>query len=410
MADGHVVISGNWYGNDGVEMFDGTKQFSFAKEVSTPRVYPLMFRCADDDVLILGGTDTQGIAIDTIVVDRMKGVPLRVPLFDTWHPRTYQCECDPMESAFIGNEKKGEYAFLFPVENSEGQVAVARVRGTEFDLLPTDGTLPMTGKGGAIEWLSYSVADRQSARFYLTGVDKQYHLYVARIDYAHTPAPVTIYYTDPQFLSARARPVLTPEGDLVFTGGIDNDHFKPFAAAYVLHIGERGSYERTASGWCWVLWILAILCGAAILFGAVGLWRRRKAKPTTTAPETITEPRAASNNENDEKLMALIDEIVKNEQLFLNPDLKLNDIAVRVGTNSRYISDCINAIKGCSFSQYLNTFRIEYAKQLMLSTPDEKIVSLYVKSGFANERTFFRVFKAATGLSPKEWITSETAR
>ena len=104
--------------------------------------------------------------------------------------------------------------------------------------------------------------------------------------------------------------------------------------------------------------------------------------------------------------MKTIDEIVERERLFLNPDLKLSDIAALAGTNTHYVSDCINAVKGCSFSQYLNAYRVEYAKQLMLASPNEKIVNLYIKSGFSNERTFFRVFKAATGDSPKEWILS----
>jgi AraC-like DNA-binding protein len=30
-----------------------------------------------------------------------------------------------------------------------------------------------------------------------------------------------------------------------------------------------------------------------------------------------------------------------------------------------------------------------------------------LESGFANERTFFRVFKEATGMSPKEWAAQQ---
>lgn len=403
LADGHVIISGNWYADDAVEVFDGTKHFSFVKEVSTPRTYPLMFRYAADDVLIVGAMDDKGCPIDTIVVDRLKGESLHVPLFDTWRPYTMHNECDPMRPAFIGNEDKGKYAYLFPVQNSKGQVAIARVRGTEFDLLPTDGKLPMEGKGGKIEWLTYPVADTLSQRFYLTGCDKDYRLYVARIDYSQSPAPVTIYYTGPKFLSARTRPVLTEEGDLIFAGGIYDDHFEPHATAYVVHIGERGRFSETASWWCWTLCILAILAVMAIIIIVIRLQRRRKSIPTA-------ETSAPSDAETGKKLLEKIDEIVKNEQLYLNPDLKLGDVAARVGTNSRYISDSINAIKGCTFSQYLNSIRVEHAKQLMLASPDEKVVNLYVKSGFANERTFFRVFKATTGLSPKEWITSKTGR
>ena len=399
LADGRVIICGNWHNDDEVEVFDGTKQFSFAKAVSSPRVYPMMFRCADDDVLIVGAKDNTNSSIDTIVVDRLKGEPFRVSLFDTWRPYSYHNECDPMQAAFIGNEAKGEYAYLFPVEDSEGQVAVARVQGTEFKLLSTDHLLPMEGEGGRIEWLTYPVADTLSQHFYLTGCDKDYCLYVARIDYSQSPAPVTIYYTDPQFLSARVRPVLTPEGDLIFTGGVFGDHFEPHAAAYVLHIGERGKFTSTASWWCWTLWILAILTGIAIFGIVVWLRRRRKSVPAI-------ETSVANDIETNQKLLERIDEAMINEQLFLNPALKPNDIATIVGFNSRYISDCINSVKGCSFSQYVNGYRVEHAKQLLREKADIKISTLYTKTGFTNERSFFRAFKLFTGMTPSEWMTS----
>lgn len=44
---------------------------------------------------------------------------------------------------------------------------------------------------------------------------------------------------------------------------------------------------------------------------------------------------------------------------------------------------------------------------MMLSQPDAKLTTVSMESGFANETSFFRVFKAITGLTPKEWLASQ---
>jgi AraC-like DNA-binding protein len=36
-----------------------------------------------------------------------------------------------------------------------------------------------------------------------------------------------------------------------------------------------------------------------------------------------------------------------------------------------------------------------------------KLVAVIEQSGFASESTFFRTFKAVTGLSPKEWLAQK---
>ena len=58
-----------------------------------------------------------------------------------------------------------------------------------------------------------------------------------------------------------------------------------------------------------------------------------------------------------------------------------------------------------TFSQFVNIYRVEHAKRVMRRNPDKKIVDIYIESGFANEGSFFRTFKAVTGMTPKEWLS-----
>ncbi len=92
-----------------------------------------------------------------------------------------------------------------------------------------------------------------------------------------------------------------------------------------------------------------------------------------------------------------------NERLYLNSNLKMADIASRLSTNASYVSACINQQRGCSFIQFINNYRVEYAKQLLRQHPNKKISEVWAASGFANETSFFRTFKALTGMTPNEW-------
>lgn len=101
--------------------------------------------------------------------------------------------------------------------------------------------------------------------------------------------------------------------------------------------------------------------------------------------------------------MLRISELVESQKLYLNSELKLNDIATMLGTNRNAISNCINTQRGCSFSQFINEYRIAYAQELIRRQSDIKTSELWMSSGFSNETTFFRTFKAVTGMTPSEW-------
>ena len=100
---------------------------------------------------------------------------------------------------------------------------------------------------------------------------------------------------------------------------------------------------------------------------------------------------------------------MEEQQPYLNSELKVQDVADALGTNRTYVSNCIRNQRGCSFSQFVNTYRIEYAQQLLRQYPDKKIAEVSLDSGFSTESSFFRAFKAATGMAPKEWMATKSS-
>ena len=144
----------------------------------------------------------------------------------------------------------------------------------------------------------------------------------------------------------------------------------------------------------WWIWLLALLAVVAII--TFLYWMRRHRKPAELGGQIH------DSTSNDE-LMRRIRLLMEEQRLYLNSELKLNDVADALNTNRNLISNCINSQQGCSFSQFVNSYRVEYAKDLIRRKPDTKISEVWMQSGFSTETSFFRTFKAITGMTPTEW-------
>ena len=294
-----------------------------------------------------------------------------------------------------------------PVENKKKDVGICRITGTEFSLLPTNGSIPTTCEGRQINYFHCLNIDRQAGRAYLFGNgDNDGRLYVLAIDITKTPADLTLFYTEPTSKTIHGCcPILTDEGDLLLTGGMELnpdysvDNFTPHATVLLLPVGQHASGQQAGTEarqhtWLWVLVLTLLLCGLAVL-----LLRNKKREPVEDAKTGDS----IGNSDTEEALMLRICELMDKEQPYLNSELKIADIASRLSTNVSYISACINRQKGCSFNQFVNSYRISFAKNLLSHNPDKKISEVWTASGFANETSFFRTFKFFTGMTPTEW-------
>lgn len=99
------------------------------------------------------------------------------------------------------------------------------------------------------------------------------------------------------------------------------------------------------------------------------------------------------------KLEALMEE----QQLFRNMDLRVADVAAALHTNTTYLSAYLNGVLNTTFPAFITGYRIRYAQELMRQDPMMRLPQVAEASGFTNERTFLRTFKAVCGVTPSEW-------
>ena len=422
---GRVMVTGNWYAEDGIEIFDGDRNFNQVKVVSVGRATPYLLRISHNNVLILGNGGTRGEIIYSDVIDQLKGEPLHIPLLRQWHPLF--CEA-PLcsNTGFVGDEATDDYSWLVPVQDwtvgdstnwlLNRPLAFLHVRDTTFSLLPTTCPAPVNSPYGPIHYYSPVIADRQAHRGYVHGCDKDNRHYVLCVEYDKTPAPLTLYYTDPLPEAGFPEIVLTDDGDLMIVGGVNynkglggqlgNDNFSPLATVYLLHLRNSNvaqASDGTSGKWLWIILAFVFLTIAIALF----LIRRRRHRQTIDMTESVpvitSVPEPNKDLESNKELLQRICDLMEQQKPYLNSDLKLVDVATMLATNRNTISSCINNQRACSFSQFVGTYRVEYAKQLMHRQKDIKIAEVWMLSGFSNETSFFRTFKAVTGFTPNEW-------
>ena len=83
-------------------------------------------------------------------------------------------------------------------------------------------------------------------------------------------------------------------------------------------------------------------------------------------------------------------------------DISMNDIAVEIGMNKDHLSKVFQQNKGVTPIDYLNNYRLEQAKKMLLKG-GLSISDVPSLCGFNSSSYFCRVFKQSTGLSPKDY-------
>ena len=346
----------------------------------------------------------------------MKGTPFSVPLLDEWQPMSFERSFSS-DVSFIGDEQKGDYSYLLPVVNSDKQLAIALVRDTVFTLLPTDCVIPMAPFGDSILYDSPAIADRQVQRAYVVGRDIRDRYYFLSIDYAQMPADnaitgsqekawhakLKLFYTDPMPDMGCTIPVLTPDGNLLITGGVNQSHdnFAPLSTVWLMHVNSEAPVLAESCSYAWLWGIVAVALLSALAYIIIN---RKRHKPIAESLPDSQAPATPS----DEELMQRICQFLEQDQHYLQSRLRLTDVATSLNISVSTVTNVLAQQRGTTFAQLIGEYRVRHAQQLLREQPDMKIAFVSSQAGFTSETTFFRTFKAVTGLSPREWLAQYT--
>lgn len=115
---------------------------------------------------------------------------------------------------------------------------------------------------------------------------------------------------------------------------------------------------------------------------------------------------ACLTNEECEVLLDKVRKCMETQKLYLNPDLRLSDLATATGASIYTLSYLFNQHLHSGYYDFINSYRIAEFKLLIKKGEHNKYTlnALIEMCGFSSRTSFFRYFKKVSGIYPSEYI------
>lgn len=112
------------------------------------------------------------------------------------------------------------------------------------------------------------------------------------------------------------------------------------------------------------------------------------------------------NIPDEDPLRKVFDKILKlleNEEMYKKSTLSLSEVAELAGSNEKYVSNAIAKFTESNYSNFINLYRINEAKRLMLEEPGINMNDVMISCGFNSRTPFYNAFMKFTGMSPSQF-------
>ena len=123
-------------------------------------------------------------------------------------------------------------------------------------------------------------------------------------------------------------------------------------------------------------------------------------KPVEPAPDG-----PGRNFTPDNPYFQQLQQMVREEHLYRDPELGRDTVAEKLGISTGYLSQLINAVTGENFATYINFYRVEDVKRMILD-PDfgqYSLLAIGLEAGFKSKSAFYSSFKKVAGMTPNQF-------
>ena len=93
-------------------------------------------------------------------------------------------------------------------------------------------------------------------------------------------------------------------------------------------------------------------------------------------------------------LCTQLDQLMKEKKLFLEHDLRLEQVTRELGTNRTYLLQALKEGMDMTFKEYINRLRIAYAEKLMKNNPSLTKSDIATMSGYNTQSSFYRNYNS----------------
>ena len=153
-----------------------------------------------------------------------------------------------------------------------------------------------------------------------------------------------------------------------------------------------------------ILWIGLSL--AIYWLGHLGIYKYGIQKERNTIRKVSKSSLLVNSSESlQSDYVISLQQLMLTDQRYLDPGLTLSSLADSLQISSSHLSRIINSELNTSFNDYINSFRIDQAKQWLLEPQfaNYTLISIGLEAGFNSKTTFNTVFKRQTGMTPSQF-------
>lgn len=150
-------------------------------------------------------------------------------------------------------------------------------------------------------------------------------------------------------------------------------------------------------------YIVGALSFSFVLYLIILFWILKRKKKNLFFEENIKYADKKIDSQEAKSIAKDLSIIMQEKKLFENPNLKLADVAKEINIQPYNLSQYLNDNLGKSFTLFLNEYRIEAAKVLLMQKDEYTTEAVGYECGFNSKSTFYSTFKKITGSTPANY-------
>lgn len=112
--------------------------------------------------------------------------------------------------------------------------------------------------------------------------------------------------------------------------------------------------------------------------------------------------KSALDKDRAARISGKLNTAMERDQLFRDPNLSLMTLSRHIGVSTNYVSQTLNEHLGVSFFDFVNGWRVEASKPIILSG-EQPITVIAYDVGFNFRSSFYTAFKKNTGMTPSKF-------
>lgn len=131
----------------------------------------------------------------------------------------------------------------------------------------------------------------------------------------------------------------------------------------------------------------------------------QKSQHSTFIPEKVEFSKEQTQIPKENAYYQKLEQLCITQKIYRDSNLDRNVVAQMLGISPNYVSQIVNSVTEDNFTNYINRYRVEDVKRLILDKEfaNYSLVAIGLECGFSSKTTFHNTFKKMTGMTPNSY-------